>query len=990
MIAGVGDLTINGDGSYSFIPVLNYNGPVPVATYTIDDGNGGSDTATLTIAIGGVNDNPVADDDVFTTAEDVTSGSIALLPGDVDVDGDVLSIASINGTVLTPGTAQVIGVVNGSVNVSAGGVVSFSPAANYHGAVSFDYVVSDGNGGSDAGTVTGTVTSVNDNPVGVDDSGSGTEDTTLSVGSGSGLLSNDSDVDGDVLSISGYTIAGMGGSFGAGSTTTIAGVGDLTINGDGSYSFIPVLNYNGPVPVATYTIDDGNGGSDTATLTIAIGGVNDNPVADDDVFTTAEDVTSGSIALLPGDVDVDGDVLSIASINGTVLTPGTAQVIGVVNGSVNVSAGGVVSFSPAANYHGAVSFDYVVSDGNGGSDTGTVTGTVTSVNDNPVGVDDSGSGTEDTTLSVGSGSGLLSNDSDVDGDVLSISGYTIAGMGGSFGAGSTTTIAGVGDLTINGDGSYSFIPVLNYNGPVPVATYAIDDGNGGSDTATLTIAIGGVNDNPVGVDDSGSGTEDTTLSVGSGSGLLSNDSDVDGDVLSISGYTIAGMGGSFGAGSTTTIAGVGDLTINGDGSYSFIPVLNYNGPVPVATYTIDDGNGGSDTATLTIAIGGVNDNPVADDDVFTTAEDVTSGSIALLPGDVDVDGDVLSIASINGTVLTPGTAQVIGVVNGSVNVSAGGVVSFSPAANYHGAVSFDYVVSDGNGGSDTGTVTGTVTSVNDNPVGVDDSGSGTEDTTLSVGSGSGLLSNDSDVDGDVLSISGYTIAGMGGSFGAGSTTTIAGVGDLTINGDGSYSFIPVLNYNGPVPVATYTIDDGNGGSDTATLTIAIGGVNDNPVADDDVFTTAEDVTSGSIALLPGDVDVDGDVLSIASINGTVLTPGTAQVIGVVNGSVNVSAGGVVSFSPAANYHGAVSFDYVVSDGNGGSDTGTVTGTVTSVNDNPVADDDVFTTAEDVTSGSIALLPGDVDVDGDVLSIASINGTVLTPGTVPTLYPCFEL
>ena len=155
--------------------------------------------------------------------------------------------------------------------------------------------------------------------------------------------------------------------------------------------------------------------------------------------------------------------------------------------------------------------------------------------------------------------------------------------------------------------------------------------------------------------------------------------------------------------------------------------------------------------------------------------------------------------------------QVIGVVNGSVNVSAGGVVSFSPAANYHGAVSFDYVVSDGNGGSDTGTVTGTVTSVNDNPVADDDSGLGTEDTTLSVGSGSGLLSNDSDVDGDVLSISGYTIAGMGGSFGAGSTTTIAGVGDLTINGDGSYSFIPVLNYNGPVPVATYTIDDGNGG-----------------------------------------------------------------------------------------------------------------------------------------------------------------------------------
>ncbi|MCP4232353.1 MAG: tandem-95 repeat protein, partial [Aestuariibacter sp.] len=264
------------------------------------------------------------------------------------------------------------------------------------------------------------------------------------------------------------------------------------------------------------------------------------------------------------------------------------------------------------------------------------------------------------------------------------------------------------------------------------------------------------------------------------------------------------------------------------------------------------------------AVAAVNDAPVADDDAFTTSEDTTSGAIDLVGGDSDVDGDTLSVLSINGTVLTPGTAQAIAVTNGTVNVSAGGVVTFSPDGDYNGAISFDYVVTDG-ALSDTGTVNGTVTAVNDGPVAADDTGAATEDTTLNVTAVAGLLSNDTDTEGDTLAITTFTIAGIGGTHTAGDTVAIAGIGSLTINADGSYSFVPVADYNGAVPVATYTVSDGNGGTDTADLTIAVAAVNDAPVADDDAFTTSEDTTSGAIDLVGGDSDVDGDTLSVLSI-----------------------------------------------------------------------------------------------------------------------------
>ncbi|MBU3600744.1 cadherin-like domain-containing protein, partial [Polynucleobacter sp. 30F-ANTBAC] len=103
--------------------------------------------------------------------------------------------------------------------------------------------------------------------------------------------------------------------------------------------------------------------------------------------------------------------------------------------------------------------------------------------------DDVNTVTEDTTLTVAANTGLLLNATDPEGNPLTITGYTISGISGTQAVGSPVTIPNVGALTINADGSYSFVPVANYTGAIPVVTYVISDGQGGTDTSTLTLTM---------------------------------------------------------------------------------------------------------------------------------------------------------------------------------------------------------------------------------------------------------------------------------------------------------------------------------------------------------------------------------------------------------------------------------------------------------------------------------------------------------------------
>jgi VCBS repeat-containing protein len=173
----------------------------------------------------------------------------------------------------------------------------------------------------------------------------------------------------------------------------------------------------------------------------------------------------------------------------------------------------------------------------------TVTITISSVNDAPVAANDSYTTPEDSILTV-SAPGVLANDSDVEGDPLSavlVSSPTH------------------GTLSLNGDGSFSYTPATNYNG-ADSFTYKANDGTADSGTATVTITITAVNDAPVAVADSYNVNEDVTLTVAV-PGVLGNDSDADGDALNavlVSGPTH------------------GVLTLNTNGSFTYVPDANYN------------------------------------------------------------------------------------------------------------------------------------------------------------------------------------------------------------------------------------------------------------------------------------------------------------------------------------------------------------------------------------------------------------------------------
>ncbi|WP_238314456.1 Ig-like domain-containing protein, partial [Methylobacterium crusticola] len=621
--------------------------------------------------------------------------------------------------------------------------------------------------------------------------------------------------------------------------------------------------------------------------------VNDAPLAVADAFTTAED-TPATLTVLGNDRDVDGDPLAITAIGGQAVSPGST--VAVANGTVTLNPDGTLTFAPASNANGAVSFTYTVSDGQGGSATATVTGTVTPVNDAPVPAADGFTTVEDTpaTLTV------LGNDRDVDGNPLAIT--AIGGQAVS--PGSTVAVAN-GTVTLNPDGTLTFAPVTDINGPVSFA-YTVSDGQGGSATATVSGIVTPVQDAPVAIADAFATAEDTPATVT----VLANDRDADGDPLTITAID----GQALAPGGTVAVAS-GAVTLNPDSTLTFAPTPNANGTVSF-TYTVSDGRGGTATAVVAGTIDPVNDAPAPTADGFATAED-TSIPVPVLANDADVDGNLLTVTAIDGQAIAVGGS--VAVAGGAVTLNADGTLTFAPAADFSGPVSFAYTVSDSQGSTATAAVTGTVTPVNDAPVAIADAFTTAEDTPAALA----VLANDRDADGDplaVTAIDGQTIA-------PGGTVAVAN-GAVTLNAAGTLTFAPAVDFNGPVSF-TYTVSDGQGGSSTAVVTGTITPVNDAPVLGDDGFTVPED---GAVTfdLRANDSDVDGDPLTVTAIDGQAIAAGTS--VAVPSGTVTLNPDGTLTFVPAADATGPVGFSATVSDGRGGSATSTVTGTITPVND----------------------------------------------------------
>ncbi|WP_305455485.1 retention module-containing protein [Photobacterium leiognathi] len=922
-----GKIVIAHDGGMTFVPSDNYHGDVTVP-YTITDGDKTA-TSTVTIHVTPVNDAPVANPDSFTTGED-TSITVNLTKNDSDVDGDKLTVKEINGTPLTGGEQTVV-VDNGKIVIADDGGMTFVPSDNYHGDVTVPYTITDGDKTATS-TVTIHVTPINDAPVANPDSFTTDEDTSITVN----LTKNDHDVDGDKLTvkeINGTTVTP------GHEQTIVVDNGKIVIAHDGGMTFVPSDNYHGDVTVP-YTITDGDKTA-TSTVTIHVTPVNDAPVANPDSFTTDED-TSITVNLIKNDSDIDGDKLTVKEINGIPLT-GVEQTIVVDHGKIVIAHDGGMTFIPSDNYHGDVTVPYTITDGDK-SAISTVTIHVTPVNDAPFANPDSFTTDEDTSITVD----LTKNDSDVDGDKLTIKEINGTPLTG----GEQTVVVDNGKIVIAHDGGMTFVPSDNYHGDVTVP-YTITDGDKTA-TSTVTIHVTPINDAPVANPDSFTTGEDTSITVD----LIKNDHDIDGDTVTIK--EINGTPVTPGH-EQTIVVDNGKIVIAHDGGMTFVPSDNYHGDVTVP-YTITDGDKTA-TSTVTIHVTPVNDAPVANPDSFTTDED-TSITVNLIKNDSDIDGDKLTVKEINGIPLT-GVEQTIVVDHGKIVIAHDGGMTFVPSDNYHGDVTVPYTITDGDKTA-TSTVTIHVTPVNDAPVANPDSFTTGEDTSITVD----LIKNDSDVDGDKLTVKEIN----GTSLTGGEQTVVVDNGKIVIAHDGGMIFVPSDNYHGDVTVP-YTITDGDKTA-TSTVTIHVTPVNDAPVANPDSFTTDED-TSITVDLIKNDHDVDGDTLTIKEIDGTPVTPGHEQTIVVDNGKIVIAHDGGMTFVPSGNYHGDVTVPYTITDGDKTA-TSTVTIHVTPVNDAPIANPDSFTTDED-TSITVDLTKNDSDIDGDKLTVKEINGTSLTGG-----------
>ncbi|EMV2053513.1 tandem-95 repeat protein [Vibrio parahaemolyticus] len=844
-----GTVIVNNDGTVTYTPDDNYVGE-DTFTYIVTSG-GMSESTTVEVNVTPVNDAPVAKDDIATTQED-TAVTIDVLPNDTDVDGDKLSIQSA-----TVPEAQ------GKVEIVDGKLV-FTPAKNFNGDAEITYTLTDG-ALTDQATVKVTVNAVNDTPVvesNIADQALAEDFTPYTIDLNTAFSDVDN-VDGELT----FSVSGNSNI----QVAIVNGIATIT----------PTADWNGSETL-TFTATDPSGESISQTVNFTVA-----PVADivADSVTVVED-TPTIIKVLGNDTfEGDDKVVSLDTNNGP------------ANGTVSINPDGSVTYTPNDNYHGTDSFTYIVTSG-GVSESTTVSVDVTPVNDAPVAKDDIATTQEDTAVTID----VLPNDSDMDGDKLSIQ--------------SASVPEAQGKVEIV-EGKLVFTPSENFNGDAEI-TYTITDGQL-TDEAKVTVTVNPVNDAPIiKVEAVESITEDAVSTDTVVATLTARDTDTPEDQLTVSlennsnGYFVL-------VGDEVKLTQAGVDAVNND-------ELNLKDLTISAS--VSDGVNPTASDSDSLIVNRVNDAPTVENAIADQelSEDFATYTIDL--NDVFKDSDSALNFSVSG--------------NSNVLVSIeNGIATISPTADWNGSETLTFTATDPSGESISQTVNFTVAPVADI---VADTATVVEDTPTIIK----VLGNDTfEGDGKVVSLD----ANNGPANGS-----------VSVNPDGSVTYTPNDNYVGK-DTFTYVVTSG-GVSESTTVEVNVTPVNDAPVAKDDIATTQE-ATAVTIDVLPNDTDVDGDKLSIESVS----VPKEQGTVEVVNGKL--------VFTPAENFNGDAEITYTVTDGQL-TDEAKVTVTVNPVNDAPtIKVDAVESITEDAVSTDTVvatLTVRDTDTSEDQLTVSLENNS----------------
>jgi len=754
---------------------------------------------------------------------------------------------------------------------------------------------------------------------------------------GLSVLDNDSDADGDPFRVFEFDDPSLRGAVVTVDTdfNFVAGVfnpvaGNFTYDPTGSAT-LQALNEGDEVSDSfTYGLIENsthNFESQTpGTVTITVTGVNDVPTAADVAISAFEDGIMVPGSFVGDDLDAENDINNLVYTIINDLPSGSGAVTNNGDGTFTFDPKQNVDFQQLAKDETLdVTFTYTATDLQGiESSEGTVTVTVTGVNDPPVAVNDDYATDQDVELTTTGANGVLSNDSDPDnGDIpvvieLNSSAANInTDVTTSLGA--TVNMQPNGTFTYNPTTSATLLALAEDVTLTDMFTYTIQDGEGVTASATVSITVNGVNNDPVAVDDSYEVDQDKTLTVPGPDNLallVDNDSDVDtDDTLSV----VAINAGATTQGGEVTVATDGSFVYDPSGSATLQALVRDFDLDDTFTYTLVDSLGATDTATVTITVHGVNKNPVANPDAYGTDEDTTifidaaNGLILGAGADTDPENDTLSVTGIQGS----GSRSGLSDLGAQVDVTIGGGLTYNPNHDSSQVLNqliqalndgeslpdtFTYTISDGNGGTATGTVTISLTGINDAPRAIDDSATTPRDTTVTIP----VTANDTDVDGTVED---GTIA----------VTEDPSSGTATANIDGTITFTPPAATSG-VFTFKYTVrDDSFATSNEATVTVL---VNDPPVANPDTVTAILDVqnTASEFNILANDTDTEGgiDPSTVTIVTGPDASKGVIE---------EIRSDGTVVYRPTTTVStpSVDSFTYTVSDTDGAaSNTTTVT------------------------------------------------------------------